>query len=251
MDLDRLDVLARSVAVAGSRRSLLGLLGALPAVGAALRLGAPDEAGARRRKRRRKHPRPQACTADSACTNPTPICRNGVCVGCSATQGCATGCCDTATGACRATCPICQRCAGGVCVTDASQDRSCCAGAAGERWCEAGTCVPVPADARATLEACTGRCDCVPYLGNGCSGAFPAYQEICGATRLCPLCEQCPQLVSGCTNALDGRGPAGRSYYCAFTGFQGYCPGDMACPHPESQMCGGDTCFTICGVSAP
>ncbi|MFN8664530.1 MAG: hypothetical protein U0075_21805 [Thermomicrobiales bacterium] len=248
MDFDRLDVLARSVAVAGSRRRLLGLLATLPAVVA----GAPEDAGARRRKRRRKHPSPQPCTADSACANPTPICRNGVCVACSATLGCAAGCCDMATGACRATCPACQTCSGGVCVADASQDQSCCAGAAGERWCEAGACVPVPTDTRATLEECTGRCDCVPYPPNGCFGGTPAYLEICGAKRFCPLCEQCPQLVSGCPGARDAQGPAGYSYYCAFDADQGVCKFGAPCPHPESQIClEGTQCVNICGVMAP
>lgn len=54
MEPDRLDHLARSLVAAGSRRSLLGRLAALPALGALLASLSPEEAGAKDRRRRRK-----------------------------------------------------------------------------------------------------------------------------------------------------------------------------------------------------
>jgi hypothetical protein len=192
-----------------------------------------------------------ACDAGS-CTNPTPVCANGACVACSAMNPCPSGCCDLTTGACLTTCPTCQTCAAGQCVADASQDRSCCAGPAGEQWCQSGACVPIPGDARATLAECTGRCDCVPYSGDGCFGGTPAYQEICGATRLCPLCEQCTQLVAGCVGTTIGDGPGGVSFYCLFGGNLGSCTTFESCPDPAVQAClGQSVCDNICGVATP
>ena len=180
------------------------------------------------------------CDSDNHCVaqgEPGDACTSG--------EQCLSGFCVDDVCCASADCPVCQTCASGACAADASQDRSCCAGADGEQWCQAGTCDPIPAEARATLAECTGRCDCVPYPGQGCFGGIPAFQEICGASRLCPLCEQCAGLVSGCNGEGFGEGPAGASFYCVIFGGVALCDGG-SCPHPESEVCLVDTCVEIC-----
>ena len=143
MDLDRLDHLARSLVAAGSRRSLLGLVGFVPVVGGLLDIVGPTEADAagrrQRRKKRHKHGKGRkrtkrkpkkkctpltTCPAGTicgviddgcggrltcgSCANPTPACVEKVCASCTSSDQCPSGTiCDEGL------CVTCNVCAAG------------------------------------------------------------------------------------------------------------------------------------------
>lgn len=277
MDAPHFDALTRLLGGARSRRGLFGLLAALPLFGALAGLLAPEDSAGKDRRRRRKarnrrrrdpgqrksaghRKRKRSCVPESlteTCTGKcgtvpnscqTPAdCGKCPCVPLTACPANACGSIDNGCGGSLACgdCPACQTCANHTCIPDTSQDRSCCAGDEGQRWCQAGECVPIPADARATLEECEARCDCENI---GC-GVYPTSSTtICGAERRCILCEDCTEAPLNCAGAgWASFGPAHvGSFYCyASSTPLGTCEVVGICP--DDQVClNRAVCLTAC-----
>jgi hypothetical protein len=220
------DTLTRSLATPSTRRDLLRRLRVLPGLGALTALLAVETDAAR----------PEKCTLKP---------RKQLCQGrCGIVRNCAKKV------DCGSKCKACQKCNhNGRCVPDAKQERKCCAGTNGKKWCDAGKCVAIPRSARATVRECGGRCDNCP--DPGCDpDTGPASTRICGVTRKCADClTGC--LSVKCPSAGIGDGPEGNGWYC----LEDVGPGPACvdshneCPRPADQICtfmGGFGCQDIC-----
>ena len=213
MDIDRLDHLARSLAATGSRRRLLGLLGAVPVLGGLLDSLDPDDAGAKERRRRRKQRHKRRKHPGSRKKGCTPKSTAQVCAGrcgpvtnretCGKTVDC--GSC-----ACTEQCGVCLTCqegpnTPGMCVADDAQRGQPCGSpgqvcqADGTCACEAGSCPGCGTClGDGTCQPCAGCCDgdtCLP--GNtmkACGAAGAACDvctegsELCNAAGVCAGC---------------------------------------------------------------
>ena len=204
MDARHFDSLTRSLRSAGTRRGLLGLLAALPLLAGPGNGDALDEVEARGKKRKRKRkPKPAPCeseppsqTCAGKCGKVTNNClvtvECGACP-CTPISGCPANSCGPIDTGCGGTmqcpaCPDCQMCSRGQCVSDHSKQHTCCSGNNSGKWCEAGACVAIPDNARASLSSCGGMCDC-RVAGNSCAGGSGGLATICGVFRYCPLCD--------------------------------------------------------------
>lgn len=175
MDLGRLDNLARSVATAGSRRSLLGLLAALPVGGNIVALLRPDEVDAKDRRRRRKQRHSKRKRPGNRNKGCQPKSKATVCAGkcgpvknrqtCGNTVDCGSCDCPNPCGECL----VCQSAPStpGVCVPDPEQvddpcgtDGQVCQ-ADGACACDATSCAnPTPICADGACVACSDTHPC-------------------------------------------------------------------------------------------
>ncbi|MFN8663138.1 MAG: hypothetical protein U0075_14720 [Thermomicrobiales bacterium] len=219
MDLDRLDAVARSLASAGSRRSLLGMLAAVPVAGGLLARLAPEDAEAKERRRRRKqrHKRRKnpGRNKKKGCK---PRGRGKVCAGrcglvtnrqtCGKTVDCGSCACPEPCGACL----ICQTGPNtvGACVPDPAQDGQVCAGGV----CDGGACVACSASNPCPSGCCdpaTGTCvaDCpsCQICDSGVCAADPSLQrQVCaGSGATTSIC--CNGVC--CDGCCDGEGTCG------------------------------------------
>jgi hypothetical protein len=207
--VNRLDQLARSVATAGSRRRLLGVLGTVPFIGSLLDiLDAEDTEAAGRRKRRKKrhkHGRgrkrkntgrhKKKCTPESTAQTCAGKC-GSVTNTCKQLVNCGSCACNPSCGECL----VCQEGpnAPGVCVADPAQQEDAC-GEPGQFCQSDGVCAcdatSCPACTTCTpagiCEDCTGCCDggtCVTRCGNchSCNeGQCEPCQDGCGDGACC------------------------------------------------------------------
>ena len=186
-------------------------------------------------------PECQTCSARGVCK----LVADGT--DCGGGNVCCGGRCKTCCTA--SDCDPCQTCNGdGQCVADATQDRSCCDGASGEKWCDAGSCEPIPDDALATLAECGGRCDCPPDPApNACGGIrIRANTAICGKTLDCLNCADCRAAPNTCDSNTKLDGPEGFFEYCINSVTADFCDSGSQCPDPDTQGCGGSNCWNIC-----
>jgi hypothetical protein len=183
------------------------------------------------------------------------VCCEGECQACCTQAQCAAcqrcgsgGTCEFDPNQEGESCGPCRACQGGQCVADATQDRSCCDGASGEKWCDAGSCEPIPDDALATLAECGGRCDCPPDPApNACGGTrIRANTAICGKTLDCLNCADCEAAPNTCDNNTKLDGPEGFFEYCINSLTADFCSSGSQCPDPDTQGCGGSHCWNIC-----
>lgn len=231
MDPQRFDSLVRTLTAGGSRRRLLGLLGALPLLGSLTH--AEDVAANKRRRRRarsedrdeptascvkrcRKKNSKQArrrcrkrCQSPPECaTNqdcPTgELCEGGVCIPIS--DQCTTD----------ADCDACERCEGGVCLARCQGEETCCRADDGGETC----CAPGDAcqDGQCLAPECREDADC-----RECSR--------CVAGRCRWQCSPTERCLSGTGRCCQPRGcPAGTD--CGTV--DDHCGGQA--------RCGADTC---------
>ena len=236
MDSVHFDTLVKALAQPGTRRSLLRVLAAVPMATGLLTLREPDEVQGRGRRRGKPGQDGKDGTSRDG--------KRGN--GGSRTRCRAESRAKTCKGRCGKVKNICgKRVNCGPCTCKA--ERACC-GEAGF-WCQDGSCRAIPNDARATLEECGGRCDCVPDAENACGGGSPASATICGTTRNCPLCSDCAVDPNNCSQVSVGDGPEGGGFYCVASGSPGSCMGTNShtdCPQPDSQVCGAGSCRDIC-----
>jgi hypothetical protein len=133
-----------------------------------------------------------ACDAGS-CSNPTPICDDGVCVACSDSKPCISGCCNLVTGACVTECPV-QYChsitaTSGACPTAATQ------------FCQDEPILATSSDhALRACEACFGEGSCtldISCLVCGCGAWERSFTFFSFAETTC-----CPSLPGDITDVL-------------------------------------------------
>jgi hypothetical protein len=188
MDLDRLDVLARSLASSGSRRTLLGLLAAAPGIGGLTAFTPGDVAAKNRRKRRKQRQKRRKHSGAGKKPKPSRSCRprpdsetcagkcGGVRNNCKKLVDCGPCMCDPA-------CGPCERCNGTTCdACEACCHDACCDGASAV--CHAGSgdcCVP-----DANEQTCVGKCG---EIVNNCGLAVD-----CGPCREGLTCAACAAL---------------------------------------------------------
>jgi hypothetical protein len=279
MDLDRLDAVARSLAGAGSRRRLLGLLGTTPALGGLLGLLAPDDTTAKDRRRRRKgrHKRRKdpGARKGKGCR---PKSRETVCAGrcgpvksrqtCGKTVDC--GSCDCAT-AC-SECFACQGNAGapGTCVPQLAgtpcgdtatcengtlQPQGSCNGSGTCEPADPVSCAPYTlCDGNACATSCSDDAECVPgsYCDAGhCTDDLPD-GEPCGSNGQC-LSGHCVDGVC-CDTACDGACQAcnlgGSIGTCTAVPNGVSCAGGNLCCAGTSPVCDANVCVP-CSLENP
>ena len=231
MDHMTFDIFARSLSAAGSRRSVVRLVAALP-LGVMLTTllsdgqdatAKDDDHGSSHRQHRRK-------ARHKHQTGKNKENRKGQRRGKRNGQGKGT---DTGV----ATNP-CQ----------GKLDRTCC-GAPGH-WCQGGACVVVPDAVTATLAECGGRCD---FPGR------PATLDVCGKTAPCPTCSDCTSqpcancgvTETTCSDFAFMFGPAGDSVYCTSSFGGGVCNGSHAGCGPDQGCSPFGFCQFICDGKAP
>jgi hypothetical protein len=256
MDLDRLDTLARSFVSAGSRRSLLGLLAAVPVVGGLLSSLSPEDAGAKERRRRRKQRHKQRKDPGSRkTTKPRKKCKpESVAQTCARTCGTVQNNCqqavDCGSCACDPRCDVCFTCQDGpntpgACVVDPAQQGKTCGDpgqfcqADGRCACDAGSCdaaTPVCADG-----ACVACSATHPCPGGQCCAADGTCVAACPTCQICEqgLCIADPALYHTCV------GPCPDGAWCD----AGACASIVETVRiPDCQSrCGGSA--VVCGLS--
>lgn len=206
MDRDHLDTLARCCASAGSRRSLLGLLAAVPVIGGLAGSRSPEETVAKERRRRRKQrhkrrkdpgdgkrgkhkkrcqPRSVAETCAGQCGSVSNTCQQ--------TVECGSCACSPACGVCF----TCQEGPGpnapGSCVVDPAQQGETC-GEPGQVCQPDGRCRCNDTSC-AACETCLadGHCS-APCAGSGCcdgAGACQAGDTLAACGRGGEACIAC------------------------------------------------------------
>lgn len=233
MDLARLDHLARSLAATGSRRHLLGVLGALPMLGDLLDALDPQDADAKERRRRRKQRhrrRKDHGTRKKGCT---PKSKAVVCAGtcgpiknretCGKAMDCGSCACNPPCGECL----TCQEGSNtsGTCVADPARLGQPC-GAAGQVCqadgtcaCQAGSCPGCDTClGDGSCQPCTGCCDgdtCLPGNTMEACGAGGAACDVCAeGSELCTstgVCAGCGEPGGPCRVFLTSTFPTGSS----------------------------------------
>jgi hypothetical protein len=239
MDLGRLDTLARSFATAGSRRSLVRLVAAVPVVGGMLATLTPEEMAAKDRRRRRKQRHKRRKNPGKGKRTCNPRSRDRTCAGkcglvrnnCKKTVDC--GSCDCSLNP--AACPNGTCCAGDGACQVGTTNAACGSGGAcdvctGQEECQGQTCVCVP--------DCDRKCGGVD---DGCGGSC---SEPCPGGRVClsngSCAVPCPGggdecSAAGCVNRCivtdEGNvcGVGGLSDSCSTTA---QCPAGTACIGP-------------------
>lgn len=188
MDLDRLDVLARSLASSGSRRTLLGLLAAAPGIGG-LAAFTPGDAAAKNRRKRRKQRRKRRKHSGAGKKNTTGTsCRprpdSETCAGkCGGVRNNCRKLVDCGPCRCDPACGPCERCNGTTCdACEACCHDACCDGAGAVCHAVSGDCC-VP-DASALT--CEGKCG---EIVNNCG-----FTVDCGPCREGLTCAACAAL---------------------------------------------------------
>lgn len=271
MDLNRLDAVARSLAGAGSRRKLLGLLAGIPAAAGLLDLLSPDDTEAKERRRRRKQRHKKRRNPGNRKKGCKPASRAKVCTGrcgpvqsrqtCGKTVDC--GSCD-----CNPACEDCFICQGntgapGTCVP---QEAGTLCGT--EAICENGTLQPQGScDGFGVCEPASP-VSCAPYIGcdgNACATSCSDDSE-CVAESFCESgqcvgdrdngeqCDHGGQCISGhCVEHLCcNTDCAGECLACDLAGTKGICTPltGTACGEP-GQVCQDDgTCACEAGSCA-
>jgi hypothetical protein len=276
MDADLFDQLITTLAAAGTRRRLLGLLSALPLVGGLVALLDPDEVDAhgrrhRRKKRhkhgkgrRRKHHRKKRCQPNSKATTCAGKC-GPVKNNCKKTVDCGACACDPP-------CDVCFTCqegptTPGTCVVDPDQqgqacgdpgqvclpDGSCACDASSCPACQvcdsSGQCVADPAQDAACcgqpnsgMRCQAGLCMAATATLAECQGRCDGGSvPLCGQLATCPSCNQCGCALGFCP---DTSGPLGQGSYCADAYTDEFCA-STACSGDNVICCGG-ACETIC-----
>ncbi|MEZ4565206.1 MAG: hypothetical protein R2853_21000 [Thermomicrobiales bacterium] len=184
----------------------------------------------------------QVCQADGACAcsagtcaNPTPVCVDGVCSVCSATNPCPPTACCQGDGTCKA-CPACQVCDSGACVPDDTLQHTCGGPCPGGEWCDGGACAAI--QATVTLPDCSSLC----------GGSL----SLCGQTVTCPSCSQC-LAQTGCSSQIPLDGPAGPGVYCGIANTT-VCNANADCaasaPYSYCTVSATPRCATICGLQS-
>jgi hypothetical protein len=237
MDLDRLDRLARSIATAGSRRSMLGLLAAVPVIGGLAGILAPEDAEAKDRRRRRKKRHKKRKSSGKRKKGCTPKSQAKVCAGrcgpvksrqtCGKTIDC--GSCDCS--------PACEECF--TCQGAAGSPGSCVPATAGnpcgDATCESGTLHPQGScDGSGVCEP-AAPVSCAPYTqcdGNACATTCNGDGD-CVAGSFCDAGQCVGDLPLGETCADDGQ--------CA----SGFCVDDVCC----DSICNG--ACQACNLAVP
>lgn len=256
MDLDRLDTLARSIASAGSRRRLLGLLAAVPAIGGLAGLGTPEgtEAKDRRRRRKQRHQRRKDPGNRKRDTGKKPCRPESVAQTCAGKCGSVPNTCkelvDCGSCACDPACDVCFTCQDGpntpgTCVIDPVQQGETC-GTPGQLCqpdggcaCDEESCGGVtPVCAAGACVACSATHPCP-------SGECCAVDGSCVAT--CPTCQICDDGLCIVDPALDHTctGPCDSGEWCD----AGACASIVETVRiPDCQSrCGGDA--VVCGLT--
>jgi hypothetical protein len=170
--------------------------------------------------------RPTACTSNTQCAAPRPVCDplRGLCAQCTTASPCAAGqTCAGGTCVAAVTCTSSRMCPGQVCDTAAGRCVDCTADtdcAAGER-CRANLCVP-PARACRSSRECSElnqvchptRNECVDCAGdNDCTDGICRGDDTCGPRACTPNARTCasPTAVRVC----DARGAGATDTPCA------------------------------------
>jgi hypothetical protein len=256
MDLDRLDVLARSFASAGSRRSLLGLLAAVPVVGGLLTSRETEDAEAKDRRRRRKqrHKRRKSPGTRKHEKHTKPCKAESVAQSCAGKCGAVTNTCkhavDCGSCACDPACDDCFTCQDGpntpgTCVIDPLKQGQAC-GDPGQVCQSDGRCACDAGSCDSARPVCAGGA-CV-----SCSATHPCPTGQCCATdgscvAVCPTCQICDQGLCIPDAALDHTcdGPCSDGAWCN----AGACASiveTVRIPHCQSR-CGDGA--VVCGLS--
>lgn len=255
MDARHFDALARALTDAGSRRSLLGLLAAIPILGGLFAFfdaenGADAKGRRQRRKKRHKHgkgrrhtgkrkgnktckPQPKEKTCAGKCGSVPNNCKQAVdCGPCTCDPPC--GACERCAGT---TCEPCAPCCNDICCPDANAICHASSGAC---------CVP---DAKAAT--CDGKCG--PVV-NTCGVTVACGSCVCDP--VCPTCQICDEATGACDADPEQDGdPCGPAQSCdqGTTAPRGSCNASGTCvaADPVScdpyALCDGNVCATTCG----
>lgn len=214
MDLDRLDAVTRSLAVGGSRRTLLGVLAAIPAAAGLLGIFTPEDLEAKDRRHRRKqrhkkrkHPggHKEGCRPKSKAT----VCARQ-CGPVKSRQTCGKTV-DCGSCACPTPCDPCLICQSGpntpgACVTDLEQVGESCGGNGGQTCAADGACRCDSGSCGGLTPICFGGA-CVPCSGNApCPDGCCQDDGTCGAT--------CRVFATSSTHSGDMDGLIGADAIC-------------------------------------